>query len=166
LFEADLGARAIAVREPSGHVGAEGGVVAGQSQDGPRTQCTEGLANGWASRETALDAGGGDQQRFAADVVELALAHQRVDARASDAKPTRGLDGREELAGPIQPRGAVDRTPCNGVLAWKSGRVRGRRADSLHGVGSGVDGCRAEVHAPLASATERGKRVGVNDRAP
>jgi hypothetical protein len=74
-------------------VGAEGGIAAGQRQNGPGAERLDGLANGRVCRETALNARTSDAQRLATDVVELTLLDESVDTRAGDAQAPRGFHG-------------------------------------------------------------------------
>jgi hypothetical protein len=80
-------------------VSAEGGIAAGQRQNGPGAERLDSLANGRVCRETALNARTCDAQRLATDVVELTLLDESVDARARDAQAPRGVDGRERRDG-------------------------------------------------------------------
>jgi hypothetical protein len=73
----------------------KGGIATGQRQHGPGSERLDRLADGWAGGQPALDTSHSDAQGVTADLVELALAHQRVNTRASDAEPARGLGRRE-----------------------------------------------------------------------
>jgi hypothetical protein len=76
-------------------MGPKGGIATGQRQHSPGSERLDRLADGWAGGQPALDTCQSDAQGVTADVVELALVHRRVNPRASDAEPARGLGRRE-----------------------------------------------------------------------
>src|SRR5207302_1925305 len=72
-FEPEPGPRLLPRREPGGDGRTDGGIAAGQRQNGPGAEWLDGLAHGRVCGETALNARRSDAERLATDVVKLTL---------------------------------------------------------------------------------------------